>query len=141
MLGDKFGRFGVAATFSGGNQQAWGSTIETDPLFSSDRVAVEHIGAKDHREQKIRFLADNPLAQRHLRVCWANLSKAGNCSRCGKCLATMLLLAELGALDDFPVFNGTNSLPAALDALPCLKTQINIIGQPTDVKIVDTPQF
>jgi hypothetical protein len=129
VLGDRIGRFGVAATYSHENQHAWGSTIDTDPLFSSDRVTIAHVGANDRREQKIRFLADNELAQRHLRVCWANLSKSGNCSRCGKCLATMLLLAELGALDKFTVFSGTSSLSAALDALPYLKTQINIIDR------------
>ena len=129
VLGGQVGQFGMAATYSESNQHAWGSTIETDPLFNSDRVKIEHVGAKDHREKKIRMLADNPLAQRHLRVCWANLSKSGNCSRCGKCLATMLLLAELGALDNFPVFSGSSSLPAALDALPYLKTQINIIDR------------
>lgn len=129
VLGDTVGRFGIAASYSRTNQHPWGSTIDTDPLFSSDRVAIEHVGASEHREQKVRILSDNPLAQRHLRVCWANLSKSGNCSRCGKCLATMLLLAELGALDKFPVFNGTSSLPAALDALPYLKTQINIIDR------------
>lgn len=129
LLGGRIGRFGVAATYSERSQRAWGSTIDTDPLFSSDRVAIEHVGSSDHREQKIRLLAGNALAQRHLRVCWANLSKSGNCSQCGKCLATMLLLAELGALDDFPVFNPTRSLPAALDALPHLKTQINIIDR------------
>lgn len=129
VLGGRIGRFGIAATYSQRNQHPWGSTIETDPLFSSDRVNIEHVGARDHREQKIRILADNALAQSHLRVCWTNLAKSGNCSRCGKCLATMLLLAELGALDDFPVFSGTSSLPAALDALPYLKTQINIIDR------------
>lgn len=129
VLGDRIGRFGVAATYSQRNQHAWGSTIDTDPLFSSDRVAVEHVGASDHREIKIRILSENPMAQRHLRVCWANLAKSGNCSRCGKCLATMLLLAELGALDNFTVFTGMSSLPAALDALPYLKTQINIVDR------------
>jgi hypothetical protein len=129
VLGDRIGRFGIASTYSQRNQHAWGSTMDTDPLFSSDRVEVEHVGANDHREIKIRILSDNPLAQHHLRVCWANLSRSGNCSRCGKCLATMLLLAELGALDKFSVFTGMSSLPQALDALPYLKTQINIIDR------------
>jgi hypothetical protein len=129
LLSGQYGRFGIAATYSRGNQHSWGSTIETDPLFSSDRVKIEHVGASDHRQDKIRILAENSLAQRHLRVCWANLSRSGNCSRCGKCLATMLLLAELGALDNFPVFTGTSSLPAALDALPHMTTQINIIDR------------
>ncbi len=129
MFGDRIGRFGIASTYSDGNQHAWGSAIVTDPLFSSDRVSIEHVGATDRREQKLRLLAHNPLAQRHLRVCWVNSAHSGNCSRCGKCLATMLLLAELGALDSFPVFAGTSSLHEALDALPNLKTQINIIDR------------
>jgi hypothetical protein len=129
VLGNRIGRFGVAATYSNDNQHSWGSTAKTDPLFSSDRVAIEHIGADDHRQDKIRILADNPLAQRHLRVCWENRSQSGNCSRCAKCLATMLLLAELDALDKFPVFSGISSLAPALDELPYLKTQINIIDR------------
>jgi hypothetical protein len=129
VLGNRVARFGLAASYSQRNQRAWGSTVHTDPLFSSDRVEVEHVGASDHRESKIRILADNHLAQRHLRVCWENRARSGNCSRCGKCLATMLLLAELGALDKFTVFTGMSSLKAALDALPYLKTQINIIDR------------
>lgn len=129
VLGNRVRSFGIASSYSHANQHVWGSTIETDPLFSSDRVAIEHVGASDRREQKIRILSDNPLAQGHLRVCWENLSKSGNCSRCNKCLATMLVLAELGTLDNFHVFNGTGSLPAALDALPFMKTQINIIDR------------
>lgn len=129
VLGNRIGKLGVAATYSLGNQRAWGSTVHTDPLFSSDRVAIESVGASANREQKVRILSNNPLAQRHLRVCWANLSKSGNCSRCGKCLATMLLLAELGALDNFPVFHGTSSLPSTLDALPYFIGQTNIIDR------------
>lgn len=129
VLGKRIGRFGIAATYSNANRHSWGSTPETDHLFSSDRVSIEHVGARDHRTDKIRIIADNPLAQRHLRVCWANLSRSGNCSRCAKCLATMLVLAELGALEKFPVFAGMSSLPAALDALPYMKTQINIIDR------------
>ncbi len=129
LLANHIGTLGIAASYSENNQHRWGSTIGTDPLFSSDRVEIEHDGADHHRERKIHFLASSSVAHRHLRVCWENLSKSGNCSRCGKCLATMLLLAELGALDDFEVFTNTESLPAALDALPYLKNQINIVDR------------
>ena len=126
VLSDSIGRLTISSTYSADNAQPWGSTNETDPLFSSDRVAIEHAGNDTHREVKIRRIAENPLAQKHLRVCWANRSKSGNCSQCGKCLVTMLLLAELGALDSFEVFANASSLPAALDALPYIATQVNI---------------
>lgn len=126
LLSGSIGRFTISSTYSTGNAHAWGSTSETDPLFSSDQLTIEHVGTEVHREQKIRLLCDHPLVQKHLRVCWANRSKSGNCSQCGKCVVTMLLLAELGALDSFEVFTGTNSLVAALDALPYVATQINI---------------
>ncbi|MEP6507792.1 MAG: hypothetical protein ABJC63_06155 [Gemmatimonadales bacterium] len=126
LLSDNIGRFTISSTYSADNAHAWGSTSETDPLFGSDQVAIEHVGTDVHREQKIRLISDSPLAQKHLRVCWENKSKSGNCSRCGKCVITMLLLAELGALDRFGVFAGTSTLLAALDALPHISTQVNI---------------
>jgi hypothetical protein len=127
LLGEQFSAFQIASTYSASNHHSWGSTLETDHLFSSRKVAIAHIGADSHREQKIRFLSEIPMAQQHLRVCWDNRSAAGNCSQCPKCVATMLLLAELGALDRFVVFKNTASLPAAIDALPYLPNQINII--------------
>lgn len=41
----------------------------------------------------------------------------------------MLLLAEVGALDSFEVFSGTESLPRSLDALPHLMNHINIVDR------------
>ncbi len=127
VLSDHLGELTISSSYFARDQRAWGSAIETDPLFSSDRMGIAHYGAHAHREEKIRQIADNPLVQRHLRVCWANRAESGNCSRCGKCLATMLLLAELGSLDSFEVFDGMKLLPSRLDELPHLSTQINIV--------------
>lgn len=96
----------------------WGSHWETDPLFSSSRLTVREFGEERVRLEKVREIANDPLAQEHLRVCWENRTATGNCSRCGKCVITRLMLASAGALDRFPVFAGTATLAADVDALP-----------------------
>jgi len=98
--------------------QPWGSHWLLDPLWSSSRRAVVHVGQEKRKEDKIRAIAGEPLAHRFLRVCWENRSASGNCSRCYKCLYARLVLADLGALDRFEVFEGTDTLAAGLDALP-----------------------
>ena len=95
----------------------WGSHWETDPLFSSSRLRVRQFGERLRRLEKVREIANDPLAQQHLRVCWENRTPTGNCSRCGKCVITRLMLAECGKLDSFPVFAGTASLAADVDAI------------------------
>lgn len=132
LLGEHAGHFTISSTYSADSEHAWGSAEKTDPLFSSDRVLVSHFGTHHHREKKVQLIAGNALAQRHLRVCWANQSRSGNCSRCEKCLATMLLLTELGALESFQVFEGTASLTASLDALPHLIRHMNIVERLVD---------
>jgi len=132
LLGEHAGHFTISSTYSADSEHAWGSAEKTDPLFSSDRVLISHFGTHHHREKKVQLIAGNALAQRHLRVCWANQSRSGNCSRCEKCLATMLLLTELGALESFQVFEGTASLTASLDALPHLIRHMNIVERLVD---------
>jgi hypothetical protein len=56
------------------------------------------------RLDKIRRLAREPLAERHLRVCRDYRASELNCARCEKCLRTMTALAGLGALDRFTCF-------------------------------------
>ncbi len=47
-----------------------GSHPETDPFFSSQRLAFIHYGAEIHRNGKLAFLRDYPLALEHMRVCY-----------------------------------------------------------------------
>ena len=53
---------------------------------------------------KLRGIAEHPLVQRHLRVCWKNYGRRDNCCRCEKCLRTMLMLDALGKLGPFEAF-------------------------------------
>jgi hypothetical protein len=124
LLAGRVGRLVISSTYPGHNPQPWGSSSLTDHLWSSDRLEVFHCGAEVWREEKLRFLARDPLAREHLRVCWENRSPQGNCSRCGKCLVTMLLLAEFGALDDFTAFDRAADLAGRVNALPYITSYL-----------------
>lgn len=127
LLGGSAGSFVISSTYASYNERPWGSSGVTDPLFSSDRVSITQFGGDRTRDGKMSAIAEHPLVQKHLRVCWENRAKAGNCSRCGKCLAAMLILAEVQLLDKFTVFDGMNVLAARVDELPHLKNNINIV--------------
>lgn len=84
-------------------QIGWGSHPIIDPLWTSDRLEVAY-HCEDHvRQDKVALMADEPLAQRHLRVCYMRFQEA-NCSACKKCQRTMALLTLVGRLDRFPTF-------------------------------------
>ena len=124
VLGDGVSEVLISSSIARDRTKAWGSHWETDPLFSSSRVRLREIGMELLRRQKLPLIAGEPLVRRHLRVCWENRSPAGNCSRCGKCVITRLLLADCGALDAFPGFEGSATLARDLDALPSYRPSL-----------------
>src|SRR5208337_2670196 len=72
-----------------------------DPLWSTETTTFIHYCYGISRVEKARSLADNPLAQEYLRVCWENRNGEYNCGRCNKCIQTMLALHLAGALSKF----------------------------------------
>jgi hypothetical protein len=121
LLGRSAGRLLVSSSYPNSSHLPWGSHWQSDPLWSSDRLKVIHVGAERQRSDKLRAIAREPLVRRHLRVCWENLAPEGNCSRCEKCLRTRLLLADWGELENFPVFEGAGTLARRLDSLPAIR--------------------
>ena len=83
----------------------WGSHWDLDPLWSSKSLGIEHADASMRRHGKIAAISSNHLVQNHLRVCWENRSPKGNCSRCEKCVRTMLAMELNGALKDCNAFD------------------------------------
>lgn len=78
------------------------------PLLSTDALRLHSAVMDDWRVDKIARIAGDALVQHHLDVCVTPaLAPAGspNCSRCWKCMRTMLTLDMLGRLDDFSVFD------------------------------------
>jgi hypothetical protein len=78
-----------------------GSHPDLDPLWSTQTSNIVHCFPGISRLEKARALANNPMAQKHLRVCWENRNGAYNCGRCNKCVRTMLALYLAGALSNF----------------------------------------
>jgi len=73
-----------------------GSHPAVDGLFSSQRIAVIHDGARYSRFQKVRELASWPAALAALRVCPGDPGSELNCGVCEKCLRTRLELLAAG---------------------------------------------
>jgi hypothetical protein len=74
----------------------WSSHPLADPLLSSSALRVIHDGAGFTRPEKIRAISDWPAAMEHLLVCWEGPRTGFNCSRCSKCVRTILAFRALG---------------------------------------------
>ena len=72
-----------------------------DPLWSTQATNITHCYPGISRIEKAKTIANNPMAQKHLRVCWENRNGAYNCGSCSKCVRTMLPLHLAGALSNF----------------------------------------
>lgn len=110
-------RLVVASSYPRWIDAAWGSHWRLDPLWSSERLEVLHVGDDLWRTDKLREIGTDPLVQRHLRVCWENRSAALNCGRCEKCVRTQLALETVGALAGSSVFPGGESLTCRVDGV------------------------
>lgn len=98
--------------------QFCGSHWTADRFHSSSALQVEHDGEAFSRPEKTRFVAQQPIVQQQLRVCWENTASHWNCSRCEKCLRTRTHLLMLGVLDQFTVFDHSRPISEGLSELP-----------------------
>lgn len=73
-----------------------GTSPMTDHLLSSGEFNVIHDGATHSRTEKVREIADWPLALSNLRVCWEGDLKDRNCGLCEKCVRTRLNFLAVG---------------------------------------------
>lgn len=68
------------------------------PQFTTDQLRVESSGAGVTRQNKLREIVKYKPSYKSLNVC---TSDGPNCSRCEKCIRTMIGLDALGALDKY----------------------------------------
>lgn len=120
LLGDVASRLVVSSSAARADERPWGSHWQTDPLWSTGRLTVEHFGDSIRRSEKLAAIAAEPLVQQHLRVCWANADDRLNCSRCEKCIRTEVGLATHGLLHRFDVFDSPRTLAERIACLPCV---------------------
>lgn len=94
----------VPGSFSLAQQKPWGTWVESDYLFSDEVLTVLHHVDSSERIDKTIFIANDPMVQKCLRVCWKNVAGAYNCGVCEKCVRTMTALEILGVRDRFETF-------------------------------------
>ena len=92
------------------------------PWLSTENLEIVIANPDMTRVDKTRYIADNPLVQESLYVCWKELiankwpnsriakikDEHLNCSRCDKCKRTMLALDLLGSL---PLYHEVFDIP------------------------------
>jgi hypothetical protein len=99
LLAEHVGRVIIPSSYRTDELFPWGTHPALDPLWSTSRVRFEHHGVERHRTDKVGAVSSNPVALRHLRVCWENRGGEYNCGECEKCIRTMITLRAYGALE------------------------------------------
>lgn len=110
-------RVRIPTGLPGDKDRPWGSHPRIDPLWSSGKLTIERAGPDLPRLRKIREIAGNPLAQKHLRVCLQDSNPRGNCSECPRCVLVMVALEAAGEFRNFTAFSGQDELPARVNRL------------------------
>ena len=115
-LGGRLSHVLIPSTDAYADALPWGSHPLVDPLWSTERTAIVSDGAETVRSDKlVQLVANDPLAQKHLRVCVLNDGGDFNCGRCTKCVRTMVALHALGVEDRFETV--PRELPPELDRI------------------------
>lgn len=104
LLSGSFDRLRVASSHNYREIFPWGSNPLTDPWWGSEAMEFVHHGSALTRVEKVEYVANHPVAMKHLRVCWSNRKGTYNCGHCEKCIRTMVSLRAVGALDRCTTF-------------------------------------
>jgi hypothetical protein len=108
VFGNLFKHFFISSSSDYWQIKSWTSSSDptSDPLLSTDTLDIMNYGATHRRVEKIKEISDWKLAQKHLRVCPPNGLDIEilNCSRCEKCVRTMIPIYALGKMKDFSTF-------------------------------------
>lgn len=105
----------IAASYNIPNLVPCGSHPMLDPAFSSAEMQIRHCDVELSRIDKLRMIAEWPVALDNFRVCLANVPDRLNCGRCEKCVRTMCGLAAIGALKKSRAFVESDIDPALFD--------------------------
>jgi hypothetical protein len=122
LLESSFGSAAISSSDTGVFNAPWGSHQDTDPLYSSEELSIQHCDENIHRLEKHRAIAAEPLVREHLWVCWKGRGSPLNCGHCEKCVRTMVFLLGLGELERSRVFDcPAEDLAARIDLLAPVK--------------------
>lgn len=119
-MNNTVGKLVVPSSYVYDDSHPWGTHWQLDPLWSSSQLTLQHADATLRRYKKIEAIADNLLVQKYLRVCWENKTAEGNCSKCEKCVRTMIALEMCGQLESSKAFDLSVTLLKRIRRLPPL---------------------
>jgi hypothetical protein len=105
LLSRQLDTFCIAAGQSQKPFHADGAHPLLNALFSTEDVTVKTVGCETSRIDKVKAIANHPVVQGALRVCWENRGDAYNCGVCEKCLRTMASLEIFSAYDSNTSFD------------------------------------
>lgn len=94
----------IPSSLAIGQLMPYGSHPDLDPLWSTESLSFIHDGAEVKRVDKVKYIAQIPLALKHLRVCYINAKGKFNCGACDKCLRTMMSLRIADKLEEAETF-------------------------------------
>ncbi|MFT3878956.1 MAG: hypothetical protein QM703_04765 [Gemmatales bacterium] len=100
----------IGSSHNYGDMFCWGTHPILDPLWTTEAVEVINDGCEAIRLDKIKLVAQSDEALKSLRVCFNNRDDRYNCSRCEKCLRTMVGLHIHGALERCKTLRNTLDL-------------------------------
>jgi hypothetical protein len=126
LLADSIGTLVIPSSFRADRLVPWGSHPDIDRLWSTQRVAIVHDDHSVGREDKTARIVHDPIVWDHLRVCWENRVPTGNCSRCQKCVRTMISIETHGRRDDVTVFDRVTPMVELIDDLPSIPDRLII---------------
>ena len=124
VMAEEVERIVIPSSYPYHDPKPWGSHWDLDPLWSSRRMAVEHADATFRRDGKVRAIADHSMVRRHLRVCLTTKTPTGNCSRCEKCIRTMIAFAMCGRLDACEAFDRTVPIEQRVEKMSIVKPHL-----------------
>jgi hypothetical protein len=108
----------------------YGTHPELDKLWSTETLTIQSDGGEHDRIGKITSLVSkSSLALKYLRVCTQNIKGKYNCSRCFKCLMTMMYLEGSNALTKSKTFDRKIDLDAVKKMYYDYKLKYNIQGE------------
>jgi hypothetical protein len=108
----------------------YGTHPALDKLWSTETMKVKSDGGEHDRIGKIvKVVSKSPLALKYLRVCTQNIKGKYNCSRCFKCLMTMMYLEGTGMLKQAKTFEKKIDLAAVRKMYYDYKLKYNIQGE------------
>ncbi len=130
----------VSSSWPYRRDRPWGSHWDTDALWSSSRISLRHGEPNLSHHEKVVLIAREPLVTRWLRVCPRREGPPGNCSRCEKCLRTMVGLEVGGGLASSTAFDVSEPLALRIDELPAIQWRLSgiwkeFLGEPLSPEI------